>query len=107
MIRSSAKRWSSIRRKSSRRSSRGTPGASVQGSVGKKLLERGPDRRFAGEVRVLELGREGDGRIRRGDERGRRVEQLEALARDEREDLPGDAGGARRLLEHEQARRLR
>ena len=59
-----------------------------------------------GQVGVLELGRERHRRVGRRDEGGRRVEQLEAIARDEREDVARDAARARRLLEDEQARRL-
>src|SRR3954453_12375447 len=103
-IRSSAWRWRSISRKSSSRVSRGIPGASMHGSVGKELLERVPDALARWVVGVLELRREGDRRVGRRQERRRRVEQFEALAGDEREDLPGDALRPRGLLDDEQAR---
>src|SRR3990172_3178222 len=109
MIRSSAKRWRSMSRKSSSRVARGTPGAATAGmtSVGKELLQGTAHRLEGRKVRVFELGRERHGRVGRRDEDGRRVEVLEALAGDEGEDLAGDAARARGFLEHEKARGAR
>src|SRR3989304_10262256 len=109
MILSSARRWSSIRWKRRARVAGGTPGASIVGvaSVCKELLDGAAHGLGGGQVGVRELGREGDGRVGRRDERRRGIEELEALAGDEGEDVSGDAERARRLLQDQHAGRLR
>jgi hypothetical protein len=69
---------------------------------------RGPaDLLGVGKEELFHAGREGHGRVGRGDANERRIEVLEALLREHRRDLGADAACARLLVQDDRFAKAR